>query len=82
MKPSDIHGLQTTWEELRQYPRLRKAVERHLDGSDPRQYEFYTWRSSKTGRNRVQVRRKQSYTKPGPVNPSLRVNSEDLYLGE
>lgn len=80
MKPSDIHGLQTTWEELRQYPRLRKAVERHLDGSDPRQYEFYTWRSSKTGRNRVQIKRKQSYTKPGPSNPSLRDNPEDLYL--
>ena len=80
MKPSDIHGYLTPWETLIQNTGLRRAVETHLNGSDPRQYEFYTWKSSKTGRNRVQIKRKQSYTKPGPGNPSLRINSEDLYL--
>lgn len=80
MKPSDVHGRETSWEDLRRTPGLRRLVENHIGDSDPRQYEFYTWKSSATGRNRVQIVRKQSYTKPGPANPSSRISAEDAYL--
>lgn len=78
MSPSDFHGSLTEFDELnREY---KQIVEKHLGGSDPRQYEFYTWKTSTTGSPRIQIMRKQSYTKPGPNSPSESYNPTNNYL--
>lgn len=83
MNPSDSHGYLTNYEDLGRVGRAQKQiVDQHLAGSDPRQYEFYTWRTSSGGKNRVQIRRKQSYAKPGPATPATRNNPSNNYLNE
>lgn len=80
MNPSDSHGYLTNYEDLGRAQ--KQIVDKHLAGSDPRQYEFYTWSTSSGGKNRVQIRRKQSYTKPGPATPAARNNPSNNYLNE
>lgn len=78
MSPSDSHGYQVKYDELNRD--FKQIVDKHLDGSDPRQYEFYTWKTSATDSPRIQIRRKQSYTKPGPNSPSETYNPTNNYL--
>ena len=80
MNPSDSHGYLTNYENLGRAQ--KQIVDKHLAGSDPRQYEFYTWRTSSGGKSRVQIKRKQSYTKPGPATPATRNNPSNNYLNE
>lgn len=80
MDPSDSHGYLTNYEKLGRAQ--KQIVDQHLAGSDPRQYEFYTWRTSAGGKSRVQIRRKQSYAKPGPATPAARNNPSNNYLNE
>lgn len=80
MDPSDSHGYLTNYENLGRAQ--KQIVDQHLAGSDPRQYEFYTWRTSAGGKSRVQIRRKQSYAKPGPATPAARNNPSNNYLNE
>ena len=78
MSPSTSHGYLTKYDELNR--EFKQIVDKHLDGSDPRQYEFYTWKTSTTDSPRIQIRRKQSYTKPGPNSPSESYNPTNNYL--
>lgn len=78
MSPSDPHGYPKDYEDLGRD--FKQIVDDHLDGSDPRQYEFSVWKSSTTDSPRIQIRRKQSYTKPGPNSPSELYNPTDNYL--
>lgn len=80
MVPSDSHGYLINYEDIKNRSQ-KQIIDKHLAGSDPRQYEFYIWTSS-DGKNRVQIRRKQSYTKPGPATPAARNNPSDNYLNE
>lgn len=80
MDPSESHGYLTNYENLNRSQ--KQIVDQHLAGSDPRQYEFYTWRTSSGGKSRVQIRRKQSYTKPGPATPAAKNNPSDNYLND
>lgn len=80
MDPSDSHGYLINYEDLDRAQ--KQIVDQHLAGSDPRQYEFYTWRPSSGGKSRVQIRRKQSYAQPGPATPAAKNNPSDNYLNE
>ena len=80
MDPSESHGYLINYENLNR--NQKQIVDQHLAGSDPRQYEFYTWRTSSGGKSRVQIRRKQSYAKPGPATPAIKNNPSDNYLNE
>ena len=78
MSYSQPHGHPSGFNELNR--EFKQIAEKHLNGSDPRQYEFYTWKTSATGRPRIQIIRKQSYTKPGPNSPSESYDPTNIYL--
>lgn len=63
MSSSDLHGYRTSYEALP--AASKRVVNAHIGNSDSNQYEFYSWRTSNTGKLRVQIKRKQAYTKPG-----------------
>lgn len=91
MDASKPHGMKISWDKLQEdYEDTlgAKAVE-HLEGSDPRQYEFYIWTPTKeedgikkviTNKKRLQIIRKQSPVKPGVTKPD-NTSTED-YLNE
>lgn len=80
MKPSDLHGYRTKYERLT--GNARKIAQSHIGNSDPDQYEFYTWNSTSTGRDRLQIVKKQAYSKPGKANPALKVDPTTAYLND
>lgn len=72
MNPSDLHGYRVNYKDLPESSKL--VADMHIGDSDRNQYEFYSWKTSDTGRLRLQIKRKQAYTKPGAVNNSLNRN--------
>ena len=86
MDPSKAHGGRVSWDSLpnwKKSKKIREVIENHIENSDPSQYEFYIWRpSANPNKLRVQIVRKQAYTKAGPSNPSLKSDPSDDYLND
>lgn len=84
MSASVPHGALVSYEDLPSHGQeVKKIVDKHLSGSDPRQYEFYIWRPSyNLNKTRVQIMRKQAYSKPGPANPASNIDISSYYLSE
>lgn len=80
MSASQQHGYLTPFNKL---PRnIRRQVENYLDGADPGQYTFTTWKSTATGRDRVQINKKTAPLKKGNANPAFKVSPEEFFLNE
>lgn len=71
------NGTAVSWSNLRNnYPTLGRAALDYLDGSNPDLYHFSVWKNTRTGKNVVQIDRKQPNISKGE-GTQQRQNSEN-----